>query len=46
MIAFVEGGLTIRAKRKPYYRLWKFRGKYRDNPYVNNHRGLWDWLLG
>lgn len=34
MIAFVEGRLTVRAKRKPYYKLSEFRGKYRDNPYV------------
>jgi type IV secretion system protein VirD4 len=34
MIAFIEGRLTVRAKRKPYFLLSEFRGKYRKNPYV------------
>lgn len=45
MILFVEGRLTVRAKRKPYFRLSQFRGKYRKNPYVKNDGGLFDWLF-
>jgi type IV secretory pathway TraG/TraD family ATPase VirD4 len=46
MIAFVEGVGTIRAKRKPYFRVGKFRGKYRKNPYVANEGGgLFGWLF-
>jgi len=46
MIAFVEGRLTVRAKRKLYFLLKEFRGKYRDNPYVGNKRGgLFHWLF-
>lgn len=36
MVLFVEGRLTIRAKRKFYFLLREFRGKYRKNPYVKN----------
>jgi type IV secretion system protein VirD4 len=37
MIAFVEGVKgVVRAKRKPYFRCWEFRGKYRKNPYIKN----------
>jgi len=36
MILFVEGRWTIRAKRKFYFLLSAFRGKYRKNPYVKN----------
>lgn len=35
-IVFVEGRWTIRAKRKFYFMLSEFRGKYRKNPYVKN----------
>jgi type IV secretion system protein VirD4 len=46
MIAFVEGRLTVRAKRKPYFLLSQFRGKFRKNPYVKNHGGgLFGWLF-
>jgi type IV secretion system protein VirD4 len=46
MIAFVEDVATIRAKRKPYFRVVKFRGKYRKNPYVTNEGGgLFGWLF-
>lgn len=46
MIAFVEGVGTIRAKRKPYFRVGKFRGKYRKNPYVAKEGGgLFGWLF-
>ena len=46
MIAFVEGRLTVRAKRKPYFLLPEFRGKYRDNPYVGKRSGgLLSWLF-
>jgi type IV secretion system protein VirD4 len=37
MVAFVEGVKgAVRAKRKPYFRRWEFRGKYRKNPYISN----------
>jgi type IV secretory pathway TraG/TraD family ATPase VirD4 len=40
MIAFVEGvNGPIRAKRKPYWKVGKFRGKFRKNPYVNSNGG-------
>jgi len=46
MILFVEGRLTVRAKRKPYFLLPEFRGKYRDNPYVGKKSGgLFNWLF-
>jgi type IV secretion system protein VirD4 len=45
MLLFVEGRLTVRAKRKFYFLLREFRGKYRANPYVSNHGGLFDWLF-
>jgi type IV secretion system protein VirD4 len=46
MVAFVEGVHgVIRAKRKPYFRCWAFRGKYRDNPYFKRG-GLLKALFG
>jgi type IV secretion system protein VirD4 len=46
MIAFVEGRLTVRAKRRPYWLVREFRGKFRENPYVKNHSsGLFGWLF-
>jgi len=46
MILFVEGRLTVRAKRKFYFLLNEFRGKYRDNPYVGKKSGgLLHWLF-
>jgi type IV secretion system protein VirD4 len=36
MVLFVEGRWIIRAKRKFYFMLSEFRGKYRKNPYVKN----------
>jgi type IV secretion system protein VirD4 len=39
MVAFVEGRCTIHARRKPYWRIGKFRGKFRKNPYVNGNGG-------
>lgn len=40
MIAFVEGvNGPILAKRKPYWLVSRFRGKFRKNPYVENHGG-------
>lgn len=47
MIAFVEGVHgVVRAKRKPYFTGWEFRGKYRDNPYVKNGNRLLRMVLG
>jgi type IV secretory pathway TraG/TraD family ATPase VirD4 len=48
MIAFVEGvNGPIFAKRKPYWLVSKFRGKFRKNPYANdNHGGLLRRLVG
>jgi type IV secretory pathway TraG/TraD family ATPase VirD4 len=34
MVLFVEGRLTVKAKRKFYFLLPEFRGKYRKNPYI------------
>ena len=46
MISFIEGVGTLRAKRKPYFLLREFRGKYRNNPYITNHRGgFFGWLF-
>ena len=40
MIAFVEGvNGPIRAKRKPYWKVSRFKGLFRKNPYVNNNGG-------
>ena len=40
MIAFVEGvNGPVLAKRKPYWKVGKFRGKFRENPYVGNTGG-------
>lgn len=40
MIAFVEGvNGPILAKRKVYWKVSKFRGKFRKNPYANDNRG-------
>lgn len=40
MIAFVEGvNGPIRAKRKPYWKVGKFAGKFRKNPYVSGNGG-------
>lgn len=36
MILFVEGRWTIRGKRKFYFLLSEFRGKFRKNPYIRN----------
>jgi type IV secretion system protein VirD4 len=41
MVAFVEGRYTVHAKRRPYWRIGKFRGKFRTNPYVNGNGGGW-----
>lgn len=47
MVAFVEGVHgVIRAKRKPYFRCWAFRGKYRENPYIKRGGGLLKALFG
>lgn len=45
MIAFVEGVRCgpVKSKRKFYFRVC--RGKYRDNPYVENKGGFLDWLF-
>jgi len=34
MVLFVEGRLTVKAKRKFYFQVPGFRGKYRKNPYI------------
>lgn len=34
MVLFVEGRLTVKAKRRFYFNLAEFRGKYRKNPYI------------
>jgi type IV secretory pathway TraG/TraD family ATPase VirD4 len=40
MIVFAEGAHgPILAKRKPYWKVGKFRGKFRKNPYANDNRG-------
>jgi len=36
MVLFVEGRLTVKAKRKFYFMLPEFRGKFRKNPYIRN----------
>jgi type IV secretion system protein VirD4 len=34
MVLFVEGRLTVKAKRRFYFQVPEFRGKYRKNPYI------------
>jgi type IV secretory pathway TraG/TraD family ATPase VirD4 len=34
MVLFVEGRLTVKAKRRFYFLLREFRGLYRKNPYI------------
>jgi type IV secretion system protein VirD4 len=34
MVLFVEGRMTVKAKRRFYFTLPEFRGKYRKNPYI------------
>jgi type IV secretory pathway TraG/TraD family ATPase VirD4 len=46
MILFIPDVGTVRAKRKPYFLLPEFRGKYRNNPCVKNHSGgFFGWLF-
>ena len=34
MVLLVEGRWTVKAKRRFYFTLPEFRGKYRKNPYI------------